>query len=114
MFEMEETYWWFLARRKLVCQLIDRLALPAHSRLLDVGCGTGANLKAFNKEFERFGIDVSNAALEFCHMRGLTSLLQGTIEQSGLKHDNFDVVTALDVLEHVDDDMKALHELLRI
>jgi ubiquinone/menaquinone biosynthesis C-methylase UbiE len=114
MFEMEETYWWFVARRRLVCDLIDRLAMPAGSRLLDVGCGTGANLKAFNKEFERVGIDASDAALEFCQQRGLTSLVQGKIEQSGLQHDNFDVVTALDVLEHVDDDMQALRELLRV
>jgi ubiquinone/menaquinone biosynthesis C-methylase UbiE len=114
MFEMEETYWWFVARRKLVCELIDRLAMPAGARLLDVGCGTGANLKAFNKEFERVGIDASDAALEFCHQRGLKSLVRAKIEQSGLEKDDFDVVTALDVLEHVDDDMQALRELRRV
>ena len=111
---MEETYWWFVVRRKLVCELIDRLAMPSGSRLLDVGCGTGANLKAFNKEFERVGIDASDAAVEFCQQRGLTSLVQAKIEQSGLEQNTFDVVTALDVLEHVDDDMQALRELLRV
>ena len=114
MFEMEETYWWFVARRKLVCELIDLLALSPRSRLLDVGCGTGANLKAFNKELERVGIDASDAALDFCHQRGLTALVQGNIEHSGLEPASFDVVTALDVLEHVDDDMQALRELLRV
>src|SRR5580700_11317886 len=98
MFEMEETYWWFVARRKLVCAMIDRLALPPQSRLLDVGCGTGANLKAFNKTFERVGIDMSSAALGFCQQRGLDSLVQAKIEQSGMEQDAFDIVTALDML----------------
>ncbi len=111
---MEETYWWFVARRRLVCDLIDRLAMPAKSRLLDVGCGTGANLKAFDKNFERVGIDMSRAALGFCQQRGLDSLVQAKIEHSGMEHDTFDIVTALDMLEHVDDDMVALRELWRV
>ena len=114
MFEMEETYWWFVARRRLVCELIDQLAMPAKSRLLDVGCGTGANLKAFGKQFERVGIDMSSAALSFCQQRGIDSLVQAKVEDSGLEHDTFDVVTALDMLEHVDDDMLALRELWRV
>jgi ubiquinone/menaquinone biosynthesis C-methylase UbiE len=114
MFEMEETYWWFVARRKLVCELIDQLAMPARTRLLDVGCGTGANLKAFDKSFERVGIDMSRAALGFCQQRGLDSLVQAKIEHSGMEHDTFDIVTALDMLEHVDDDMVALRELWRV
>jgi ubiquinone/menaquinone biosynthesis C-methylase UbiE len=114
MFEMEETYWWFVARRKLVCELIDRLGMPAQTRLLDVGCGTGANLKAFDQNFERVGIDMSRAALGFCQQRGLDSLVQAKIEQSGMEHDTFDIVTALDMLEHVDDDMVALRELWRV
>jgi ubiquinone/menaquinone biosynthesis C-methylase UbiE len=114
MFEMEETYWWFVARRRLVCELIDGLAMPAKTRLLDVGCGTGANLKAFDESFERVGIDVSRAALGFCQQRGLDSLVQAKIEQSGLDQGTFDLITALDVLEHVDDDMVALRELWRV
>ena len=111
---MEETYWWFVARRRLVCDLIDRLAMPARTRLLDVGCGTGANLKAFDKNFERVGIDMSSAALGFCQQRGLDSLVQAKIEHSGMERDTFDIVTALDMLEHVDDDMVALSELWRV
>jgi len=114
MYEMEESYWWFVARRKLVCEFVDHLLLPDHSRLLDVGCGTGANLKAFSNTFERVGIDMSSAALDFCKERGLESLVQAKVEKSGLEGNTFDVVTALDMLEHVDDDMAALRELWRV
>ena len=114
MYEMEESYWWFVARRKLVCEFIGQLQLPNHSHLLDVGCGTGANLEAFGDKFERVGIDMSKAALGFCKTRGLDSLVQAKIEHSGMARDTFDVVTALDMLEHVDDDMAAFSELWRV
>jgi 2-polyprenyl-3-methyl-5-hydroxy-6-metoxy-1,4-benzoquinol methylase len=88
--------------------------MPPRTRLLDVGCGTGANLKAFDKNFYRVGIDMSHAALGFCQQRGLDSLVQAKIEHSGMEHDTFEIVTALDMLEHVDDDMVALRELWRV
>jgi ubiquinone/menaquinone biosynthesis C-methylase UbiE len=114
MYEMEESYWWFVARRKLVCEFVRQLRLPDQSRLLDVGCGTGANMKAFGENFECVGIDMSSTALGFCRARGLESLVQASIERSGMAGDTFDVVTALDMLEHVEDDMAALRELWRV
>jgi SAM-dependent methyltransferase len=114
MYEMEESYWWFVARRRLVCEFARELGLPDHSLLLDVGCGTGANMKAFGDNFECVGIDMSSAALCFCRSRGLESVVQARIEDSGMAGDAFDVVTALDMLEHVDDDMAALRELWRV
>ena len=49
-------------------------------------------------------MDVSADALAFCRARGLTNVRQGEAEKLPYEDDSFDLVTALDVVEHLDDD----------
>src|SRR5256885_5264764 len=45
MAELDQEHWWFLARRRILDQLIQRVVRPPEkARLLEVGCGTGHNL----------------------------------------------------------------------
>ena len=62
------------------------------------------------------GVDVSGAALQFCQGRGLRRLCQVDMTAFSLpfKSDSFDLVLALDVIEHVDNDIHALTECRRI
>jgi SAM-dependent methyltransferase len=68
--------------------------------------------------FKRFGsiegVDVSHDALAFCRERGLDNVRHGTVEQIPFEDSSFDIVTALDVLEHLDDDQAGLTEMARI
>ena len=41
---VEASHWWFVGRRKIFDEVLRALGLPSGSRLLDLGCGTGANL----------------------------------------------------------------------
>ncbi len=119
MFELETTYWWFAGRRELVREWVAealrrQASPPAERQLLDAGCGTGANanmLRAFGRVV---GADISYEALRWSRRRGLSSLAQCRAEQLCFADDTFDVVTALDMLEHVDDDLAALAELHRV
>jgi SAM-dependent methyltransferase len=114
MFELEDGYWWFAGRRYLVRRLLDEMDLPPHPRILDAGCGTGAGLDNLERRAPAFGIDVSPEALRFCRRRGKSRLLASSLEQPGIRDATFDVVTALDVLEHCDDDGRVLRALFRV
>jgi SAM-dependent methyltransferase len=82
-------------------------------RFLDVGCGTGANLEMLQQFGEASGVDVSDDALVFCRDKGL-NVQKGLAEDLPYDDETFDVTTALDVIEHLDDDVAGLKEMLRV
>src|ERR1044071_8511635 len=73
MFEIEDDYWWYRGRRVLLRNLLARYAPSGSSpaMILDVGCGTGANLKVLQTYGDAVGIDMSEHALRFCRVRGI-------------------------------------------
>jgi len=117
MYQVEERHWWFVGRRAIiesfvaaVCRQIGEPNLG----ILDVGCGTGANLQMLAGYGVAEGVDVSPEALEFCRARGLAKVKQGAAESLPYEDASFDLVTALDVVEHLDDDVAGLKEMQRV
>lgn len=117
LYRVEETHWWYLGRRKIIGSLVERIRTMLRNpapRILDVGCGTGANLKMLATYGSAEGVDISDQAVEFCRERGLASVKLGAIEELPYTSGSFDLVTALDVVEHLDDDVAGLREIRRV
>lgn len=115
MYHFEDTYWWYVARRALAVELLQEEIRGGQGvRLLDVGCGTGANMSSFEPLAIALGIDNSIEALRFCKHRGIQSIVQSTVEDLPFISGVFDIVTALDVLEHTADDLHCLREIHRV
>jgi SAM-dependent methyltransferase len=112
MASFEEWYWWHRGRQNVVCRILQRYA-PPRARILDVGCGTGATSAALRRFGDVRGLDMGLAALRHASARGLVVAL-GSAENLPVGDAQFDVVVALDVLEHLDDDRRALDEIRRV
>lgn len=111
--QVEASHWWFSGRRALFVKEIERAGEPRS--LLDIGTGSGSNLRAF-KELnlpEVVGLDSNADVIEICCRSGLTVEL-GDILSIPFPDERFDAVIATDVIEHVPDDGKALSELFRV
>ncbi|HET7338283.1 MAG TPA: class I SAM-dependent methyltransferase [Candidatus Dormibacteraeota bacterium] len=111
---MEDVHWWFVARRRIFLGLLDRYLHGTAGRILDVGCGTGTMLRYLERYGDAEGIDVDADAIEYCHARGLTRVAQGAADSLPFAEDTFGLVTALDVIEHIEDDRAVFAELRRV
>ncbi|UGS37863.1 class I SAM-dependent methyltransferase [Capillimicrobium parvum] len=116
-FEIEDRHWWFLGRRRIILSELARALAPAPGgtrRLLDVGCGTGTMVRELGRFGRAEGLDADPQAVAFCAKRGLTSVAR--LEGGRLPHEDasLDVVSAFDVLEHLDDDAGMAAEMRRV
>jgi len=116
MYHLEDTYWWFQGRKRVVACLLRKV--PGFSRggmrILDLGCGTGLMLEHLSRLHCAVGLDFSPLALEFSRERGAKQLVRADV--TALPHDEagFDIVTALDLAEHVEDEAALLSEIVRV
>ena len=117
MFRIEQSHWWYTGRRKILTSFVADICgriTDRRPRLLDVGCGTGANLLMLSQFGDAEGVDISEDALAFCRERGLEKVRLGAGEKLPYDDGTFDLVTALDVVEHMDDDLAGLREMRRV
>ena len=117
MYEVEGKHWWFAGRRRIIAAFVEKVCRDIgklRPRILDVGCGTGANLQMLSQFGAAEGVDVSSEALDFCRARGLAEVKQGAAESLPFADASFDLVTGLDVVEHLDDDIAGLSEMRRV
>ena len=111
--EIQKKHWWFVTRKNIVLDFIDRyLTKDDQVKVLDIGCGSGLMLNALEEVGQTFGMDMSDEAICFSK-----EIFNGRVEKGVLPdqlpyQDNFfDLITALDVIEHIDNDIDSIRAL---
>lgn len=115
---VEGSHWWFVGRRAILDNFLKNIVaeIPgsrSEVRILDVGCGTGGNLEMLSHYGRCEGVDISEKALQFCRKKGM-DVHQGMAESLDFDDGSFDLVTALDLVEHLDNDAAGLSEMYRV
>lgn len=112
MMEVEDKHWWFVARRSILEQVINKLKLPEDAEIFEAGCGTGGNLAMLARHGKVHAMELDETARLVA-----SDLRQGEIQPGRLPDDipfpeqQFDLILLLDVLEHLDEDAASLQAL---
>ena len=110
MAELDDSHWWFVARRKILASVIGRkVRFPKHPHILEIGCGTGHNLEMLGQFGTVEATELEPTARGIASKRLGRAVLPAALPDLGMfDPDRFDLVALLDVLEHVEDDVGAL------
>ena len=111
--ELERLHWWFRARRHAIVTL-GSLIVPRGAKIVDVGCGTGADIAAFPADYERLGIDISAEAIAIAREAypGVAFSVGEAPAVEARTVAEAELILLCDVLEHVEDDRGFLGNLV--
>jgi SAM-dependent methyltransferase len=97
--QAEARHFWFRGFRLFVVPLLRQATEGlSDARLLDCGCGTGANIELLSRFGRAFGFDLTDSGLRIGRELGRTRLARATVAAAPFQDSSFDVVTSFDVL----------------
>ena len=115
----EARHFWFRGFRAFVTPLLREAAANRPGlRLLDCGCGTGANVALLDTVGRAYGFDLTDVGLRIGRDAGRTRLARASVTAAPFPTASFDIVTSFDVLYSLEDaDERAaiaeMHRLLK-
>lgn len=112
MARTEDRHWWFAGRRTIITSLLAGLRLAPSARILEIGAGTGGNLAMLSRFGATSAVELDGFAREKAIEKTGVAVEEGYLPD-GLPSTvtSFDLVCLFDVLEHIEDDGRALWAL---
>ena len=110
----EDKHWWFATRAWAIEKFLGRLPKQKNLDVLDVGCGAGNMIHHLAQYGRVRGIEVDARPVKIAQERGYDVRLGDATQTIPFPDASFDLVTALDVIEHVDADENIMREAFRV
>ncbi|MGB1067782.1 MAG: class I SAM-dependent methyltransferase [Gammaproteobacteria bacterium] len=114
MYESSKSHWWFKARKNYIEALMKKYVEGKANQILEIGIGTGANIDIL-KEFGTLqGLDVSDESIRIINEKYPDIKILNKKFPDETIDEKFDLICLFDVLEHIEDDSKAIEKTLQL
>jgi ubiquinone/menaquinone biosynthesis C-methylase UbiE len=116
MYNIEDSHWWYQGMASMVRNVVRKFCLEGKTlRILDAGCGTGANMRILADYGDVIGLDLSPHAIHLSRRRGQKNVMRASVMALPFASESFDMVTSFDILYFAGmDDELAFREARRV
>lgn len=113
MEQLQDRHWWFRARRRILADQLASLKLAGPARVLEIGSGPGGNLEMLSRFGEVSAVEMSEEARRLAARRcpGARIAYGRLPEEFPFEGETFDLIVMFDVIEHIEDDGRAMASL---
>jgi SAM-dependent methyltransferase len=109
---IEDRHWWYKERRAILARELRRL--PVAGRALDIGAAGGGNTRVLQDHgWHALALEYSDSVADVAKARGI-SAIRADARDLPLKSGTCGLVTAFDILEHIEEDYLATAEIFRV
>ena len=114
-YTLERNHWWFRARKNILEAQVQRL-FPNRTNLkiLNAGCATGYSSEWLMQFGEVSSLEYDAECFAFTRDVVKIPIVQGSITELPFEDNQFDLIVAFDVVEHVENDVLAVQEMQRV
>jgi SAM-dependent methyltransferase len=109
---LEDRHWWYYERRVLLARALRKLGTPGAA--LDIGAAGGGNTRVLRAHgWQPVALEYGEEGASVAHERGLP-VIRADARHLPVPAERLDLVTAFDVLEHIEEDHEAAAEIRRV
>jgi len=113
-YNLEREGWWFKARLSILESYCKKIINHPEMRILNVGAATGATSEMLSKFGEVTSLEYDEFCCKFLKEKTGIEAINASLTNLPFEDDSYDIICAFDVIEHIEDDIKAIEEIHRV
>jgi SAM-dependent methyltransferase len=112
--QLEKEYWWFVVRQKILFNFLSKQLIDtSNNDILNIGAAGGGSTKWLSTFGKVVSLEPESLFVELLKAQSL-EVVNADIINMPFEDNSFDLVCAFDVIEHVENDVEAMKEMLRV